>query len=292
MKPAPFDYAAATSLDEAVALLADHGRDARVLAGGQSLVPMMNLRMARPSVLIDINGVESLMGWRVDDGRVHLGAATRQRVLEHDARLGIYAPLLARAVRHIGHVATRNRGTIGGSLAHADPSAELPVCALVLDARMHARSKRGARNLEASEFFTGIFTTALAEDEVMESVSFVPSASGTGFAFDEVSRRPGDFAMVAAACAVSLSADGHIQRARLALGGVGPTATRIADAERLLVGQAPSVELWRAAADAVSKGIDPGSDLHATAQYRREVAAVLTRRVLESATGQAVEGRP
>ena len=287
MKPAPFDYASATSIDEALDLLAAHGGDARILAGGQSLVPMMNLRMARPSVLIDINGVAGLAGWQRDVGRVRIGATTRQRVLQHDAAMAECAPLLAQAVRHIGHVPTRNRGTIGGSLAHADPSAELPVCALVLDTMLHARSKRGMRDIAANAFFAGVFTTALADDELLESISFKIPAMDTGFAFDEVSRRPGDFAMVAAGGAMTLSSDGRITRARLALGGVGPCAARAMTAEVLLIGQQPSTELWRAAADAVQKAVDPSGDIHATADYRRDVAGVLTRRVLERAFTRA-----
>ena len=290
MKPAPFEYAAASSVDDAVALLAAHGRESRLLAGGQSLVPMMNLRMARPSVLIDINGVASLAGWRLSGDRVHIGATTRQLVLEKDAGLAARVPLLAEAVHHVGHVATRARGTIGGSLAHADPSAELPVCALALEARIHARSKRGAREIEARDFFQGIFSTALAEDEMLEAVSFATQEARTGSAFTEVARRPGDFAMVSAACVLSLGSDGRIGAARIALGGVGSQPIRIMEAEALLTGQRPQADLWRAAADEASRRIVPGSDIHATAAYRKKVAGVLVGRVLASAAERAHEG--
>ena len=289
MKPAPFEYVAAGSVEEAVELLAQHGGEARVLAGGQSLVAMMNLRMARPAVLVDVNRVSSLAGWGIEDGKLHIGALTRQRVLEHDRALGAYAPLFAQCVRFIGHVATRSRGTIGGS-AHADPSAELPVCALALDARLHARSKRGTRVIEASTFFDDVFTTTLAVDELLEVISLKPAPAATGTSFEEVSRRPGDFAMVAVACCLTLDHAGRVESARIALGGVGSRPVRVAEAEALLTGERPAAELWRAAGAEAARGIEPSSDIHATADYRRDVAAVLVQRALVNAAELAEKG--
>ena len=292
MKPAPFDYTSAANVAEAITLLAQHGGDARLLAGGQSLVPMMNLRMARPAVLIDINRIAALGGWRIEGGRLRIGALTRQRVLEHDTTLAGHAPLLRQAVRHIGHVATRNRGTIGGSLAHADPSAELPICALALDARLHARSQRGVREIAAEDFFRGVLTTALAEDELLEALTFELSPPATGFSFLEIARRPGDFAMVAVACRVTLGDGGQIAALRLALGGVGPRPERAHSAEAAVTGQLPSAELWRLAGRAANQALAPNSDLHATAQYRTDVAAVLVARALAEAAGHAATVLP
>ena len=287
MKPAPFEYYAARSVAEAVELLARHGGEARVLAGGQSLVPMMNLRAARPAVLVDINRIPGLGGWRVEGARLATGALLRQRVLQHDTSLGQAAPLLAEAVGHIGHVPTRNRGTVGGSMAHADPSAELPVCAQVLDARMQARSKRGLREIEASDFFQGVFSTALAEDELLESITFAIPVAASGHAFAEATRRHGDFAMVVAAARLSLDADGRVSEARIALGGVGPMPARAREAEDVLRGQSPRADLWRAAGAEAARHIEPGSDIHATARYRRDVASVLVSRVLAKAAERA-----
>jgi carbon-monoxide dehydrogenase medium subunit len=287
MKPAPFAYVAPDSVAEAVMLLRRHGGEAKILAGGQSLVPMMNLRMARPAVLVDINRIAPLAGWRREDTVVRIGALTRQSVLTRDAHIAVCAPLLAEAARHIGHVATRNRGTIGGSLAHADPAAELPVCVLALDATLHVRSQHAARDVAAGDFFLDLFTTALAEDELLEAVSIASMPPGMGTSFAEISRRPGDFAVVAVACRLLLDAESRVASASIALGGVGARPQRAGQAETLLRGERAGPQLWRAAAAQAARGIEPGSDVHASAAYRKEVAAVLVERALHSAAARA-----
>lgn len=287
MKPAPFAYERAASIDEAVDLLARHGGDARLLAGGQSLVPLLNVRLAKPSVLIDINRVDALAGWRRDGDHIVIGSLTRQHVLERDRALGGLVPLLAQAVRHIGHVATRARGTIGGSLAHADPSAELPVCALALDAEMHVRSHSGRRRIAANSFFQDVFITALGDGDLLEAVSFVAPVARTGTAFSEIARRSGDFAIVCVAASLSIGADGRIASSRLALGGVGSRPVRVASAEAMLNGERPNEVLWMAAASRAVLELEPGTDLHATAAYRRDIAQVLIRRVLAEAAQHA-----
>ena len=287
MKPAPFRYLAPASVAEAVMLLARHGGEAKILAGGQSLVPMMNLRVARPAVLVDINRIAPLAGWRREGSLVRIGALTRQSVLTRDAEIAVCAPLLTEAARHIGHIATRARGTIGGSLAHADPSAELPVCVLALDATLHVCSQRAARDVAARDFFRDLFTTALADDELLEAVSIAPPPPGMGTSFEEIARRPGDFAVVAVACCLLLDAERRVQDASIALGGVGSRPHRASQAETLLRGERAGEALWRAAAAQAARAIAPGSDIHASAAYRKDVAAVLVERALRSAAARA-----
>jgi carbon-monoxide dehydrogenase medium subunit len=202
VKPPPFTYVAPESLDEAVAALAEHGEDAKVLAGGQSLIPLLSLRLARPTALIDLNRVTSLSSIEVN-GSTTIGAMTRHRAVERSADVASHVPLLAAAVPYIGHAAIRTRGTIGGSLAHADPAAELPAIALALDATFEARSVRGTRTIEASDFFDGYFTTALEVDEILTQVTFPHAAPSTGVSVQEMARRHGDFAMVAVVASVT-----------------------------------------------------------------------------------------
>lgn len=286
MKPAPFDYFDPRSLDEALARLAECADDAKVLAGGQSLVPMLALRLARPAALIDINRVPGLDGIAERDGALRVGALVRQRTLERWAAGRM--PLLATGLASIGHPAIRNRGTVAGSIAHADPASELPALLLCLDGSVRARRPGGEREIAAADFFEGPLTTALAPDEIVTETRWPLPGAGHGWGFHEVARRPGDFAMVGVAALIDLRA-GRIARARVALFGAGPHAVRAAAAERMLEGQVPGDELVAEAAAAAAGHLDPPSDIHAPAAYRRRVARTLTARALADALARARE---
>lgn len=284
MKPAAFDYYRPRALDEALSLLSDHGGDAKPLAGGQSLIPAMNFRLATPSVLVDLNGVGELAYIANGSGGLRIGGMTRQRQVERSVLIQENAPLLAETMPYIAHAAIRNRGTIGGSLAHADPAAELPAVMLALNARFALSGKAGIREVSASEFFTGLFSTALQPGELLTEVR-IPALSGrTGHAFLEISRRHGDFALVGVAAVIEVSADGLCTGARIALLSVGDRPMLAGQAAAVLLGQRPSPQLARAAAEtAATRDIDPPGDIHASARYRRQLAGVLTRRALEKA---------
>jgi carbon-monoxide dehydrogenase medium subunit len=287
VKPPPFEYVAPTTLAEALAALADAGEDAKVMAGGQSLIPLLSLRLARPTVVIDLNGVAELSGIEIVGGRLRLGAGTRHRAVERSGEAAAAVPMIAEAMPLIGHVAIRSRGTIGGSLAHADPAAELPAVALALDATFTIASRdRGERTVAAADFFEGFFTTAVQPDEILTSVSFPVISAGSGQAIEEVARRHGDFAMVGAAGAVTVT-DGTISEARLALLNVDDKPVRASEAEAALVGSAPSDELFAEAGELATRDLQPSGDLHATPAYRRRVGAVCVRRALERATQRA-----
>jgi aerobic carbon-monoxide dehydrogenase medium subunit len=288
MKLPYVEYEAPTTVAEAVGLLAEHEDEASVLAGGQSLIPLMALRLARPAVLIDINRLDELSGVSVTDGRVAIGAVTREYVAEESETIAAAVPLLAAALPLIGHEAIRSRGTIGGSLAHADPAAELPAVALALDAEFVVRSRAGERVIPAAEWFEGYLATSRRPDELLVEVRFPAAAPGTGVAFQEVARRHGDFAIVGLAAALTL-AGGVISDARLAFAGVADVPVRAADAEDLLVGESPSAELFEEAARRATDGIDPPADLNGSSQYRKKVAATLVRRGLQAAADNASE---
>ena len=291
MKPAPFEYHAPGTVAEAVGLLAELGDDARPLAGGQSLVPLMALRLSRPAHLVDLNGVAELAAVDADgNGGLGLGALVRQRAAERSAAVAQRCPLLVEALPFLAHPAIRTRGTIGGSVAHADPAAELPAVCTALDAELVTRSAGGQRRIPAAEFFLSHFTTALEPGELLTEVRFAAPSPRTGCAFDEVSRRHGDFALVAAAAVVTLDGD-LIADARLAFAGVGATPVRASAAEVRLRGERPDDKLFDAAAADVAAALDPPADLHATARYRRHVAALLTRRLLARAVARAQEAR-
>jgi carbon-monoxide dehydrogenase medium subunit len=281
MKLPPFEYHAPSTVDETLALLAEHGDDAKVLAGGQSVVPLLALRLARPEVLVDINGVHELATMNDADG-VRIGAIVRERVVEQSSAALAANPLLTKALRFIGHPAIRNRGTIGGSIAHADPAAELPAVLVALDGDVEAASARGVRTVSATDLFRGFLTTALEPDELLTSVRFPRLLPGTGWSFQEYSRRSGDFAMAGVACALRVDA-GVITEARIALSGVGDTPVRVTQGEAALVGHAPSESAWKAAAADGAGGLEPPSDIHASASYRRQLAAVLIQRALREA---------
>ena len=288
MKPAAFDYFAPKSITEALDLLAQHGYDAKPLAGGQSLVPTMNFRLAQPGVLVDLNAIDELFYIRENGDGLNIGAMTRQRTVERSPLVRERAPLIHEAMPHIAHPQIRNRGTFGGSLAHADPAAELPVLAVTLDARFRVQSSRGERWIPARDFYVGLFATDLQPDELLVEIAIPDLPACTGWAFDEVSRRHGDYAMAGAAATVTLADDGTIAAARLVYLSVGDYPTEAFQAEALLRGEQPGPALFRAAAEiAARQDIDPVGDIHASADYRRHLAKVLAGRVLNRAVERA-----
>jgi len=291
VKPAAFTYFAPRDLDEALHLLAHHAPDAKLLAGGQSLVPMMNFRLAQPRVLIDLNRVAALSFVNDTNGALVLGAMLRQSEAERDHRLSAAVPLLADALPLVGHETIRHRGTIGGTLAHADPAAEIPAVALALGAELVVRSTRGERLISADQFSLGPLMTALEPDEALIAVRIPRMPPRTGTAFLELSRRHGDFAIVGVAAQVTLDDSGQIVQAALALCGVGPTPVRVRQAEAALAGAEPTDEQFRSAGALAAQAIEPASDIHASADYRRRIAAVLVRRALTQAAQRAQERR-
>jgi aerobic carbon-monoxide dehydrogenase medium subunit len=287
VRPAPFEYFAPRSVEEALDLLARHGEDAKLLAGGQSLVPMMNMRLVRPAVVVDLNRAAALGAMRADVGGLRLGALVRQHALERDQRIAAAAPLLAEAAPLIGHLQTRARGTVGGSLAHADPAAELPACMIALDAVFHVRSARAARTVPAREFFRGLLATALVPDELLAEIE-LPARPGprAGHGFAEVARRHGDFALVGACAVLGLDEAGACRHARLVVFGAGD-GPHLARATAALIGEAPAPSRLAEVGRAAAEEIDARADLHATAAYRRRVAAGLAARTLSAAAARA-----
>jgi aerobic carbon-monoxide dehydrogenase medium subunit len=288
MKLPPVEYEAPTTVAEAIDLLAEHGDEASVLAGGQSLIPLLALRLARPEVLIDINRVDELSGVSAADGHVTIGAMTREYVAEESGTVADTLPLLAAALPLIGHEAIRSRGTIGGSLAHADPAAELPAVARALDAEFVVRGPSGTRVIPAAQWFDGYLTTSRRPDELLAEVRFPAAGPGTGVSFEEVARRHGDFAIVGLATSLVLSG-GVISDARLAFAGVSDVPVRAAAAEDLLAGERPSAELFDEAARRATEDLDPPADLHGSSDYRKTVAAAVVRRGLRAAADNARE---
>ena len=288
MKPPKFEYFAPETLAEATALLAEHGDDAKILAGGQSLMPMLNMRMVRPQVLVDLNGVADLGGVEQHlGGGLTIGALTRQRELERSPVVREAAPVISAAMPYLGHVQIRNRGTIGGSLSHADPAAELPALCTALDAQFVLTSSSGERTVPARDFFVTALTTALEAQEILTQVRIPPPVDGSSWGFYEVCRREGDFALAGAVCMVHLDASGTCQDARIILFGVGGAPVRADAGAGALIGTKPDAASLQKAADAVSQELEPPGDIHASAQYRKEVGGVVVRRAL----AQALEGR-
>ncbi|MCC6766101.1 MAG: FAD binding domain-containing protein [Deltaproteobacteria bacterium] len=288
MKPPVFDYAAPVSLAEATDLLVRHEGDAKVLSGGQSLVPLLNMRLARPAILVDLARIPDLDWVRADDETVAIGAMTRQRTVELSREVQARHPLLHAGLQLIAHPQNRNQGTVGGSLAHADPAAELPALALALDATFDAVGPGGARSVAAADFFLTYLTTALAPTEILTAVRFPTLARRTGWSIIEVARRHGDFALAGVVASVGLATDGAIDRARLVLFGVGATPVRAAAAEGLLVGQRAEAAVFaRAGARAAGDLEEPLTDVHASADYRRDLARVLVGRALAEAAARA-----
>jgi carbon-monoxide dehydrogenase medium subunit len=288
MKPPVFDYVAATSIDMAIAALAEAGGDAKILAGGQSLVPMLNFRLLRPSILVDINRIPDLAYIEDDERAIRVGALTRHYQIETSPLIARAFPILACAMTHVAHLAIRNRGTIGGSLSHADPAAELPMLAMLLDAELRIASASGTRTVAARDFLLDALTVDLGGAEVLTEILLPKLPPDTGWGFEEVARRHGDFALAAVAATLTVS-DGVIRQARIALTGVGPTPLRAAEAEAMLVGHAVEPALLGRAVDAVRAAITPETDLHASADYRRHLAGVLAGRAVTAAWRRAHE---
>lgn len=288
MKPAPFKYVAASSLDHALSLKSEHGDEARFLAGGQSLIPTMNFRLARPSVLIDINGLRDLAGVDRSDGAdIRVGALTRYRDLERNGDFLKSCPLFADALPHIAHPQIRNRGTIGGNLSHADPASELPALAVAMQARMRIKSSAGEREVPASEFFMGLLTADIGPDEMLVEIAYPARKPCTGTCFQEVARRRGDFALAGVAAMVTLDQERRCTDVRLALCGVGETPVDASEAVAGLIGTDCSDEAIDAVVTEVQAIIEPSGNVHATPDYQRHITGVLTRRTLTRALRRA-----
>jgi CO/xanthine dehydrogenase FAD-binding subunit len=284
MKPPPFEYVVADSVAGAVAALA--GGECKIIAGGQSLVPMLNFRLLRPAVLVDINRVPGLFYIKEEAGAIRVGALTRHFQLETSPVIAQAFPVLTAAMEHVAHLAIRNRGTIGGSLSHADPAAELPMMALLLDATLTVVSAAGARTVAAKDFFLGALSVALEPDDIVTEIAFPKLPKGTGWGFEEVARRHGDFALAAAAVTLTV-ADGRIKEARIAVTGVDETAKRASEAEAILIGETLTPALREAVIESVRASVTPNTDLHASSDYRRHLVGVLAGRALDAAWRRA-----
>lgn len=290
MKPPPFKYHDPQSVEEAVTLLAEYGGEAKIIAGGQSLMPLLNMRLARPQALVDMRRVTGLDYIRRENGGLAIGALTRQRDVERSADVAELLPLLHTATRFVAHPQIRNRGTVGGSLAHADPAGELPAIAVALDATLVVTGPEGERTVAADDFFVSFLTTSLSAAEVLTEARFPALRQGTGWSFQEVARRHGDFALVGVAATLALES-GKCRDPRITLFGVTDRPVRTRRAEQMLEGQEASDPLFREAGSSAGNEIDePTSDIHASAEYRRHVAAVLTQRALSEASRRAASG--
>jgi carbon-monoxide dehydrogenase medium subunit len=290
MKPAPFKYYSPTTVEEALALLAEHGYDAKVLAGGQSLIPTMNFRLAQPAVLVDLNNVPELFYINPDHqtGGLRIGAMTRESQVEHNSLVVERAPLITETMPHIAHEQIRQRGTFGGCMAHADPAAELPTIAVALKARMKVRGQSGERWVPADEFFVSLFTTVLMPDELLVEVAIPPVPARTGWSFMEVARRHGDYALAGVAATVTLDGQNRCDEARLVYVSVGDRPENGAEATALLQGQELTAEAIEAAAETAAAKVDPVKDIHASVAYRRHLVHILTRRALTKARERAL----
>lgn len=290
MKPSQFEYFAPETVEEVVSLLEQYGDESKILAGGQSLVPLLALRLAIPEVVIDINRVSSLDYLRDEDPVVRIGALTRHRAIENHVALVGRCPIVGDAVRLVGHVAIRNRGTVVGSMAHADPASEWPALALALDAEFDVIGADGTRKIPVDSFFQSFLTTSIEPNELVAEVRFKIPTGRVGSSFLELARRHGDFAVAGAGSVVKLSSAGTIEEARVVLIGVGATALRMTETEQMLVGQQPGAPLFKEAAEHVRQAIEPSGDIHGSADYRRAIAGVLAERSLASASERAEGG--
>jgi CO/xanthine dehydrogenase FAD-binding subunit len=289
MKPAPFDYYAPGNMDEALFILAEHGDDAKLLAGGQSLMPMMNMRLATPQAVVDMNRVAGLDGIELaSTGGLTIGAMTRQRTLERSHQIRQHCPLMADAMPLLGHFQIRNRGTIGGSVVHADPAAELPAVLMALEAELVLRNAERERVVPADSFFLTFLTTATEPDEILTEIRLPPWSPEWGWDVQEVSRRQGDFALVGSVAMVQMDGAETCRAARLVLFGVGDTPVRVVSAETRMVGQRLDDALLQEVAEIVSEALEPEGDIHASAMYRKEVGGVMARRTLQQARLRAM----
>jgi CO/xanthine dehydrogenase FAD-binding subunit len=283
VKPAPFEYEAPAGLDEALGVLAERGEDCKVLAGGQSLVPLLNFRIAAPDCLVDVNGLSELSFVEGDGGALRVGAMTRQSDFERSELVARGWPLLVEATRHIAHRQIRNRGTVGGSVAHADPAAELPAVFTALGARYRARSARAERVIESADMYLGPLTTALEPDELLTEVELPPLPARSGSAFDEFAMRHGDFALAGAAAVVTLDSEGVCSGAALVLVAAAAAPFRSSAAEAMLVGRRVDAGAIAEAADAATRDIEPLGDIHASSRYRRRIMRTFATRAIETA---------
>lgn len=288
MKPVDFELHRPETLAEAVAILAEFGDEGKILAGGQSLVPLLNFRLARPEHLVDLGRIAALTNIRRTAEQLSIGAMVTHARAERSVAVAQAAPLMAAAFPHIAHQAIRARGTVGGSIAHGDPAAELPAVAVALGATMIVVGPAGQRQIDAADFFLANLVTALRYDEILTEVRICPPTGLTGAAFDEVARRQGDFALVGAGAQVRLAADHSIDDIRICVTGVSPTPHRATAAEALLLGHSVSAEAALAAGNATRSALNPSGDLHATADYRRDIAGTLVARVVQAAARRAV----
>jgi len=286
MKPAKFTYACPRSVDEALTLLAQEGEGTKVLAGGQSLVPLLNLRMAEVRSLVDVNRLGELSFIKRENGVLRVGALTRHRQLEVSSEVRSAQPLLARAAAEVGHLAIRNRGTIGGSLVHADPAAEWPLAAVTLDAQFVLRSRNGSRTVAARDFFLAPLTTAIKPTELLYEIHFPVPSAPTVWGFQELCRRPGDFAIAAVACQLTLDQTKTCTAVSLAVGGVHSTPLVIKGVEKGLIGSRGGDDALKTAADVAAKAVEPPSDVHGSSEFRRKMVRVLTVRALKEAWGK------
>lgn len=289
MKPAPFDYYAPTSLSEALDKLTELGYAGKVLAGGQSLIPAMNFRMARPTALVDLNKVKELSYIKpAADGGLAIGTMTRDSVVEENQLVNERFPILVETIKHIAHKQIRNRGTFGGAIAHADPAAQLPAAALLLDANLKILSKAGERWVKAVDFFIGPFMTVLEPEELLAEVVLPPMAARTGASYQQVSRQKGGYAQAAVISTVTMDGSDKVKEARVALFSVGESALLAHKPNQVLAGQVPTAEAIEEVAAYVAKNeCDPGTDIHGTEEYRRNLVHVLVRRALTEAVQQA-----
>jgi carbon-monoxide dehydrogenase medium subunit len=286
MKPAPFEYFAPQEIAEALDLLARHGDEAKILAGGQSLMPLLNMRLARPRLLVDINRLAELTHLSLSpDGTLTIGALTRQRTVERASLVQMHNPLLAAVLPYLGHFQIRNRGTIGGSIAHADPASELPALCLALDAELVLRSASHQRTVKGADFFLTYLTTAIEPDEMLVEIRFPAWNPQWRWGFEEVCRRQGDFALVGAMALLHIDDDAICREAHLAMFGVGGTPVRLRRAEELVQGQRLEARGLEEIEKAVAAELQPDTDMHASAEYRQEVGGVIARRALEAALG-------
>jgi carbon-monoxide dehydrogenase medium subunit len=286
MKPAAFDYVLADSVESAVSALGAAGGDGKIIAGGQSLVPMLNFRLLRPSVLVDINRIPGLAS--IEDGgeSIRVGALTRHVALETSPVIAQSFPVLQKAMTFVAHLAIRNRGTIGGSLSHADPAAELPMMSMLLDAKLGIASANSRRIVAPADFFLGALTTDLGDDELLTDIDFPKLHPNTGWGFEEIARRAGDFALACVATTIT-AVDGAIGEVRIAMMGVGETAMRASEAEALLTGRDLTNQSLDEAVAAIRSAVEPNTDLHASSDYRRHLVGIIARRALVSAWDRA-----
>jgi len=286
MKPVPFNYLCAYSLEEALQHL-QHSEDAKVIAGGQSLMPMLNFRVVQPSLLIDIGKLVELDFIKEDGSEIIVGSLTRHIAVANSELVKKHLPIVHEALKHVAHLAIRNRGTIGGSISHADPAAEYPMLSILLDAEMHCQSLNERRVIPAKEFFVGSLTTALADNEILTQIHFPKIAANTGWAFEEFAQRDGDFALAAVGILIVKGSEGYIQNVKIGMMGVGETALRIDSIESMLNGRPYSEDLLEAAAANLASILSPNTDLHASAQYRQHLAAQLFKKAFKGAWNEA-----